>query len=354
MSRVISQTVASFSRFPGVLDPADVRAYASRIVGMLDANAALLDLRARHGCVRLCHGDLHLRNIVLQNGRPVLFDAIEFDDTLATVDVLYDFAFLLMDLWYRGLERHANECFSTYASAAMSTEALGGLSALPLFLSVRAAVRAMVALDRLGVCHEDERDAISREARAYLDLANRLLETREPILVAVGGCSGTGKTTLAGALAPRIGHAPGALHLRSDVERKRMFGVDPLEPLPRQAYSGETTEKVYKRLCNRAEQALKAGHSVIVDAAFLEAQHRRWVEEIAAKAGVGFTGVWLRAPQEQLVERVTARRNDASDANAAVVMQQMARFTNGTNWETLNAGQSHDAVLMDALRLFGG
>ena len=345
LAKVVTQTIMSFFEAGDPLELSQVHEYAGRIVAELNTQSQLLRARSRHGYLRLCHGDLHLRNIVLRNGQPILFDAIEFDDNLAKIDVLYDLAFLLMDLWHRDLTTHANHCFNTYVSKAVPTEGLNGLAAVPAFLAIRAAIRAMVAIDKAAVVDENQQCAARKEIADYFTLARQFLKAEEAVLVAIGGFSGTGKTTLAAALSPKIGRAPGALHLRSDVERKRMVGVDPLERLPRHAYSEGASAKVYKRLCDRAEQALGAGQSVIVDATFLEAYHRRQIERIAARSHVRFSGLWLEASQDCLVDRVTHRRNDASDADAAVVLGQLAKKSTIKCWETFDTSEDFESVL---------
>ncbi len=314
-----------------------INRFADRSLKALDTAAPLLRERARDGHVRICHGDLHLRNIVLLDGRPTLFDAIEFDDRIATVDVLYDLAFLLMDLWHRGMRGHANLAFGHYISQAMANETLSGLRALPLFLATRAGVRAMVALDKAAVSRGPGHIEAIRESTDYLDLALKCLRIQEPRLIAVGGFSGTGKSTLAAGLAPTIGNIPGALHLRSDVERKRMAGIDPLDRLPTQAYSETATARVYQRLAERAEQALKAGHSAIVDAVFQKPQQRHAIERAAARAHAKFTGLWLVAPHQEMIERVRRRRGDASDADATVVEQQIAAGSSAMSWDVIDA-----------------
>lgn len=337
MAATIDRLVRSLYEAADVIGFDRAERFARRIVAELNSRNRLLRERARGGCVRLCHGDLHLRNIVLHGDRAMLFDAIEFDDRLATTDVLYDLAFLLMDLWHRDLKAHANRCFASYVSTAMATRELSGLATLPLFLATRAAVRAVVAIDQLALAEQSDRQARSEEIDAYLSLAMDFLVPGKPALIAVGGLSGTGKTSVSAALAPEIGRAPGALHLRSDVERKRMAGVAPLARLPQAAYSTSNSAKVYHRLFERAERALKAGHSVIVDAVFQEAAHRRAIEQVAQRAQVPFFGAWLVAPQAQLIERVESRTNDASDAGAAVVLKQFAKVTSVTCWETVDA-----------------
>ena len=167
---------------------------------------SLLEARASGGYVRHCHGDLHLRNIVEIEGEPVLFDAIEFDDSLATIDVLYDLAFLLMDLGKRDLEAHANAVLNAYLDAEGSSGNLLGLAALPLFLSMRAMIRAKVEILRASKADRGEiREQARSEARAYFELARDFLAPADgPRLVAIGGLSGSGKSTVAATIAPHL------------------------------------------------------------------------------------------------------------------------------------------------------
>ncbi len=348
IARVINQIVTSASYAADTFGLKETQQLSLGLVQHLTRHTNLLRMRSKSGKVRLCHGDLHLRNIVLQNGQPRLFDALEFDDTLATTDVLYDLAFLLMDLWHQDLRSHANRCFNTFVSCSMQANDLPGIALMPMLMSMRAAIRALVTVDKLSVAAEQQDAAVKEEACSYFSLANELLATREPVLVAVGGLSGTGKTTLAAAVAPGIGHAPGALHLRSDVERKRMLRVPVLEKLPPQAYTNQASHNVYRRLCSRAEQALRAGHSVVVDAVFLEPMHRRWIEKVALRCGCSFLGLWLEAEQEQLIERVTQRRFDASDADGDVVRRQFKMFVRNACWSPIDTRSSARAAISQA------
>src|SRR5262249_1011307 len=152
--------------------------------------------RGERGLVRRGHGDLHLGNVALIDGEPVAFDAIEFDPVIASGDVLYDLAFLIMDLIERGLRGAANVVLNRYLLETRRPEHLPALAALPLFLSLRAAIRAMVTAERAERANERERAPIRRTARTYFDLACRLIEPPPPRLVAVGGLSGTGKSAL--------------------------------------------------------------------------------------------------------------------------------------------------------------
>lgn len=330
----------------GILDAERCATLTAAASARIERHAALLDQRRQAGYVRQCHGDLHLRNIVLLDGRPVLFDAIEFNDRIACVDVLYDLAFLLMDLWRRRLPRHANAVANTYLA---ETDDLEGPSLLPLFLSCRAAVRAKTSATTSAVQQAPERRREMAElAREYLEMALALLETPAPRLVATGGVSGSGKSTLALAIAPAVGAVPGAIVLRSDAIRKRLMGVSPRDPLGADAYTEETTTRVYDAMEARAGRLLRAGRSVVVDAACLRESDRARLEALAAAAGVLFQGLWLEAPEHVLLARVGQRTGDISDADAAVVRQQLAGRPQACGWTTLDAAAAPEAVLQQA------
>jgi hypothetical protein len=228
-----------------LFDTAHTSRLAAGLNRQLNRAASVLDERAHRGFVRRCHGDLHLANIVLWRGRPTLYDAIEFDEALATIDALYDLAFLLMDLEFRGQRPAANTVFNHYLWRGRQDWDLRGLVGLPLFLALRAAIRARVTVDRAAQEHGQARDEDLTLARRYLQAALDYVAPTPPQLVAVGGLSGSGKTTLAAALAPCIGSAPGAVHLRSDLERKALAGVGELERLPDTAYTAEAHRRVY-------------------------------------------------------------------------------------------------------------
>ena len=316
----------------------------------------LLEARARGGYVRHCHGDLHLRNIVEIEGKPVLFDAIEFDDSLATIDVLYDLAFLLMDLGKRDLEAHANAVLNAYLDAEGSSGNLLGLAALPLFLSMRAMIRAKVEILRASKADRGEiREQARSEARAYFELARDFLAPADgPRLVAIGGLSGSGKSTVAAAIAPHVGAFPGAVHVRSDVERKRLFGVAPETRLPDQAYAAEISDEVYAICRKRARLALQAGRTVIVDAVHAKPEERAAIESLAAEVGVPFTGLWLEAPRDVMRTRVADRKGDVSDATPSVVDEQLRYEVGPQSFEIIDAGLPLDRVAASALDLIGG
>ncbi len=348
--RLLRQTVDELATGEGLFPRHELVAFDKALTTAFDQARPLLDRRAAAGAVRLCHGDLHLGNIVLIEGEPVLFDAIEFDEAIATSDILYDLAFLLMDLCERGLRLEANRVLNRYLGAVEDPlHEIAGLAALPLFLSLRAAIRAKViaAEIRLDPAKAPRRAA----ARAYFEAAARFLEASQVRLVAVGGLSGTGKSTLAAALAPDLGRAPGALHFSSDVERKRLFGMPETVRLPKSAYRAEVSAKVYQRLYDLAETALRAGQAVIVDATHLRPVDREAIAEVAARRGVPFSGIWLEAPLAVLMRRVDARRGDASDATAAIVAAQVRQGTGVVAWPRLGAEAALDALKAAALDL---
>ncbi|MDP6515234.1 MAG: AAA family ATPase [Alphaproteobacteria bacterium] len=289
----------------------------------LERHGETLEARREAGRVRWCHGDLHLRNICLIDGKPTLFDGIEFSEPLACIDVLYDLAFLLMDLRHRELNRFASLVLNRYLSR---TQDVDGLALLPLFQSLRAGVRAMVG----AIEGSDD------EARAYLSQAESYLEPPPPVLVAVGGLSGTGKSTLAATLAPEIGAAPGALVLRSDVIRKRLLGAEPEQRLGSEAYGAAVNRRVYETLHALARRALGAGHAVILDAVFAQPEERAAVADIARATHVPFRGLWLDAAPEVLRARLEARRDDASDATAAVLERQLGYPIGDLDWHRLD------------------
>lgn len=315
----------------------------------LDRVRTLLAERARAGFRRRCHGDLHLGNLVLWKGRPTPFDALEFDEALATIDILYDLAFLLMDLEHRGLRARANNVLNRYLWRA-DEQNLEGLAALPLFLAVRAGVRTMVDLHRIAGADRALPEVLD-DARRYLAQAVQYLAPAQPCLVAVGGLSGSGKSTLAAAIAPRIGLGPGAIHLRSDLERKRLHGVGETDRLPDDAYTQTVTEQVYASLNEQAARILATGYSVVVDAVHASPQERAAIARVAEAAHVPFVGLWLDAPGQILKSRVTARTGDASDATADVVARQLHYELGDITWHRLDAGGVFEALCRKAAAL---
>ncbi len=344
MAWVIDGNLEGFATYgSGILDPAACRQLTDTARAELDARGSLLDERRASGFVRQCHGDLHLRNIVLLEGRPTLFDGVEFNDRIACTDVLYDLGFLLMDLWRRRLPRHANAVWNGYLAATADSS---GISLLPLFLSCRAAVRAKTSATAARLQPDaGRRDELQELAREYLVMAQGLLRPPRPCLVAIGGFSGTGKSTLALRVAPSVGAVPGAIVVRSDEIRKRLSGVPPLHRLGPEQYSQEMSERVYEAATNRARAAVLEGHSAIVDAVFARPGDRESIERVASDMSVPFVGIWLEAPEAVLIARTEQRRNDPSDANADVIRMQRRQPTGVMTWHRIEASTTPTVVL---------
>ena len=349
LGAVIEENLSELGERPDLFPPGDVAAFARASRAALNRLAPLLDGRLAAGFVRRCHGDLHLRNICVIDGRPRIFDAIEFNDAIACIDVLYDLAFLIMDLEHRGLRGHANLVLNRYLQHEAEA---AGLAALPLFLSVRAAVRAKVDVSMA----DSQSDALTTqalydEAGAYFHAARAYLEPPPPRLVAIGGLSGTGKTSLARELAPDLGAPPGALHLRSDVLRKALAGVGELNRLPPESYTPAASEAVYAELLRRAHAALDAGRAVIVDGVYARPAERAAIEALAHDLGLPFHGLWLDCPEPVMVERVAARLGDASDATAEVVRGQLAYDLGEITWSRLEVSGGLPAATAAAERI---
>lgn len=311
----------------------DVESWKRNWDERLDALGLLLEERRESGFVRHCHGDMHLANICLFNGKPTPFDCIEFSDDIACIDVLYDLAFLIMDLLHRNMADEANFLLNRYLSA---TRDYAGLPLMPLFLSLRAAIRAMASALS---AHSGEAIADSErcEAQRYLALAEDLLHEPRPGLIAVGGLSGSGKSTVARGLAPDCAPGAGAVVISSDVIRKRLFGVPPEQALDGDAYSSDVSKRTYSLLYEQVSSCLGAGQSVIADATFLRAVDREQLEQIASEQGVPFLGIWLDAPYEVLVKRAAGREFDPSDADAQVIDIQLQENLDRIDWCRLDA-----------------
>jgi predicted kinase len=302
-----------------------------------------LEERHRRGLVRRCHGDLHLGNVAKIGNKPVLFDAIEFDPAIASVDILYDLSFTLMDLLRYRRRAEASILFNKYLTATVE-ENLDGLATLPLFMSMRAAIRANVLLARIEKSHADEADTLLA-AHSYFALARQLIFPSSPTLIAIGGLSGTGKTVLARALADAIEPPPGALILRSDVTRKQYFQACEGERLPASAYQPEVDAIVYHILTERAGCALSQGHSIIIDAVFAKPAERLAVAGIAQKLNRPFVGLFLVSDMETRMRRVGRRVGDASDATLDLVKHQEKYDIGPHDWHVIDASGTPEQTL---------
>ncbi|UCH76127.1 MAG: AAA family ATPase [Rhodospirillales bacterium] len=344
---IIEDDVAELAALPEAFGTAGIETLRHLSEESLGRQAPLLDARREAGFVRHCHGDLHLRNIFLWEGRPTLFDCLEFDESLACTDVLYDLAFLLMDLEHRGRRDFANLILNRYLQR---TGDYDGLPAISLFLSCRAAIRAKV--EASGATYQ--RDPTNAEgmramAREYLKLATEFLIPHSPRLLAIGGESGSGKSTVAGLVAPGLGNAPGAMIVRSDVTRKHLAGCPLEDPLAQEAYRREMTERTYAEVARRAKAGLEAGLTVIADAVYADPAERDAIEAVARDAGVPFHGFWLHAPLDLRIARVAGRRSDASDATQEFLMRHPRRERGRMTWSRIDASGSPGSVA-DSMR----
>ncbi len=330
----------------GLATPERIAAFETALRDRLNEIAALLDARAAAGKVRRCHGDLTLRNICLFDGVPTPFDAIEFDERLGTIDVLYDLAFLLMDLVHRGLAAHANLVFNRYLDAADETD---GLPALPFFMAVRASIRAHVSATQAKGATGEKAAKLRSEAEDYFVLAERLIAPHARLLVAVGGFSGSGKSTLAAELAPQLGPAPGARVLSSDRIRKAQYGVAATQRLPESAYTPAMSERVYAEMRRQAARILALGGAVVADAVFDRADLAAAIEQVASDNGAAFRGFWLEAPRDQMAQRIESRRGDPSDATPDVLDLQIKKGVGPDGWVKLNSARAREIVAAEAL-----
>jgi aminoglycoside phosphotransferase family enzyme/predicted kinase len=349
MKWVIDGNDEAFHGFADTLDTQMVGELGARCCASLNNVGALLETRRREGRVRECHGDLHLRNIVLLDGVPTLFDAVEFNDEISCVDVVYDLAFLIMDLWRLHLRAHANRLFNQYMLVSRD---IGALPALPLFLACRSAVRAKTSATAAGLQADCLRAVELRAAaKTYLDEAVAFVNPPSPRLVAIGGLAGSGKSSLARLLAPGIGAVPGALVVRSDVVRKALFDVAPTRRLRPEAYSPAVNRRVYGLMRDVTQTALGGGHAVVVDAVFAEPDERAAIARLARTLGVPFTGLWLDAPFDVAAGRIAQRESDASDATVDVLKLQSARDLGKIDWPRLDASVDAQTLARRATQL---
>ena len=281
--------------------------------------------RKQDGFIRECHGDMHLRNMLWLDGQPMAFDCIEFNDTLRWIDVISEVAFLVMDLQDRKQYPLANRFLNAYLEI---TGDYTGLSTLPFYLTYRAMVRAKVNALRLeqksANTEEDEQARAAFES--YLKLAATYTQQAKPQLIIMRGLSASGKSTVSQQLVDSYG----AIRIRSDVERKRIFEVNPAEDagdkIDQGIYTSKASQQTYTRLQELCTQIIDAGFSVVVDAAFLKHEQRAPFQLLAKRLAVRFTIIEITAPAGVLRQRIIEREHDVSDANLAVLEHQLANY----------------------------
>jgi len=300
--------------------------------------------RRIEGRVRECHGDMHRGNIVLMDGEPLIFDALEFNPNLRWIDTASELAFLIMDIEETGEQALARRLLNRYLELGGD---YGALQMLDFYKVYRAMVRAKVLAIRLGQPGLSPDEALSerRDCARYLALAETYTRRRRPRLLIACGLSGSGKSRLG----RRLREALPVVQLRSDVERKRLFGLDPGARTAASPNSGiyfpQATEWTYQRLRRFASMVLGCGYDVLVDATFLTRERRRVFRELANSRDAGFVVLGLSAPVEVLRQRVTRRLAegcDASEASLAVLERQLAAC------EHLDALEQAEAIRIDS------
>lgn len=302
----------------------------------------LFSSRKATGRIRQCHGDMHTGNMVLWNGKVTIFDCIEFNPFLSTIDVISDIAFLVMDLEHRGRPEYAWRFLNDYLSL---TGDYDGLPLLRFYKTYRAMVRAKVtAIRLLQETADGRKSGILDEHRAYLALARSFGMAKPCGLVITCGVSGSGKTTLARRMSEKLQ----AVHIRSDVERKRLFGIERLEKTggerKRALYAVETTKRTYAKMHSIASRCLDENYTVIADATFLCEKERRKFVELAERRGLPVMILCCSAPEDVLEHRVNSRRRegaDASEADRSVLVSQLK------NRDTLSGKEQDIAIFVD-------
>jgi len=333
----------------GFFEKGQREAYGDAVGRAISDVEELLEQRRQEGKVRRCHGDLRLANICLLDDRLTLFDAIEFSEELSSIDVLYDLAFLLMELHHRGLSEVGNIVFNRYLDVSGDID---GLPLLPLFLSFRAAMRGQMVAAAALRRSEPLRSRLAADARSYLASAMALLRPRSPQLIAIGGLRSLGKTELASALAVGLGPAPGARIIRGHIVRKHLVNVAQEARLPPAAFDEATTERVYDAVCREAARALAAGTTAIVDLDFLGPKERREIADVAVTAAAPFAGLWfgghdgLLTPGAEPYIEPAAKEGDRS-----ALRTRRATIGSTSEWHWIDARAGSAAALSTARSL---
>ena len=295
--------------------------------------------RKAHGFIRSCHGDIHLGNIILFNNHPIIFDCIEFNEEFRWTDTMADIGFIAMDLEDNHRFDYARQLINTYFQYSGDYE---GLKILPFYIAYRAMVRAKISLFRLaqpGITTE-EKQAVQQKYRSCTALAERYIKKSKLTLMITYGVSGSGKSSLAKLIVEEMG----AIQIRSDIERKRLFGFAPNasseSALNANIYTPESSEKTYAKLTELAKLVLEAGYSVVVDTTFLKEKHRNIMRWLAEEKHVPFIILHTHAPKEKLAEWIQNRMEagrDVSEANLEVLQMQLDTIESLTLTEQVHA-----------------
>jgi aminoglycoside phosphotransferase family enzyme len=323
---ILEEARENFSVLTPRLTVVEQRAQLERLARWTEREVERLrerfEARRRKGRIRECHGDLHLGNMFLQGGQVTFFDGIEFNEDFRWIDVMSELAFAVMDLMDRGRRDLGNRLLNAYLERSGD---YAGLDVVPFYVVYRALVRAKVDALRMDQAGTSEGSDLPEELRSYLDLAEQYTQRPAPRIIITCGVSGSGKTTGSQALVDRAG----LIRVRSDVERKRLLGIDPADrasgAIIEGAYGDAATRETYNRLEELARRVVRAGYGVVVDATFLHASQRVPFQNLADSLETTFHIIEFEAEPAELRRRVADRQErggDASDAGIAVLEHQ--------------------------------
>lgn len=344
---IIKEHAVTLSDFSLFIPSQKLRELTQKSLKFLEKQKALIALRQKSGYVRKCHGELLLTNIAREGSRYLFFSPIEYNETMDCIDTLYDLAYLLMDFERRGLRRLANMLFNHYLAY---TNDMSGYPLLPLYQSMRAASRAIICARKSLLTDGEEKEKTQQISVRYFNLALHFLGLNKPVLIAIGGYSGGGKSRVARELGGLLNPAPGAVILRDDVVKKQMAGC-PLSAKLSKTYQSTAYEQVvYDVLWQQAQTALSVGSVVIIDALFHNREDREKAGKLAQKMQVPFVGLWIDAPLSVRLERVKNRRRNASDIQRMEQLEaQLLTDTGNITWHKINSDQPREDTVMQAV-----
>lgn len=339
------QTLSCFSLF----NRSQLNKLMKKSLEWLEKNSHLIALRQKAGHVRKCHGDLLLSNIAYEDGKFLFFSPIEYSEKLDSIDTLYDLAFLLMDFEMRGMRRLENMLFNYYMSYMND---MGGFPLLKLYQAMRAAIRAGVCAKKSTIATGKEKTQALGQAKSYFELACHYMKEYQPVLIACGGLSGSGKSRVARELGGWMNPAPGAVILRDDVVKKHINGCKITQHFDPVCDTPAVERIVYEVLRQQAQTALKSGACVIVDALFYDEKERQAIEELAKQMNVPFVGLWMDAPLEVRIKRVIARQRNVSNVTQQDEVEKQTNLETGhITWHKINTDQTRQETVDEAVAL---
>ena len=300
----------------------------------------LFDQRKDQCFIRECHGDLHLRNLAWHKNKPLAFDCLEFNENFRWIDVVSEIAFLIMDLDVRNQPELAHHFLNKYLEL---TGDYKGCSVLQFYLVYRVMVRAKVDAIRAAQAgiSQQESDEANTEIDNYLKLALRYTQKSTPFIIITHGMSASGKSTLTQPLLEKLG----AIRIRADVERKRLFNIKPEQNssanIQQGIYSKQASHKTYIKLLELTESIIDSGYPVIVDATFSTIEQRTLFKKFASQKKVCFVILNFIASEETLKQRIRNRKNDVSDADITVLENQIK------NWQPIEQDEEEYSVTIN-------